>query len=285
MEFRRGCAVLLLASALIVRPNALAAQNDPPPHHGGVPVVSPLWRALSNPAHAEWVQPLASLLVPGMGQLMGHHDRGAIYLVAEAFFVTRYIAFGTEGRRKRNEYRNLAFVVARGAYAPTMQDTVFEYYEQMGRYIESGPYDTDPGSALVPPTDPRSYNGAIWALARRTYFTNPDSTPAVTSEEYQRAIAFYTRRAIGPDFQWSWRNAGLEQDLYRQTIHQSDEAFRRATQQLGLVLANHLVSAVDAFVSNRLAAHGVPVRVQSGFISPPRRGGDPAWSLTVNVSF
>lgn len=228
---------------------------------------------------------MASLLVPGMGQLLGDHDRGAIYLVAEAFFLTRYIAFGVEGRRERRQYRDLAFVVARGPYTPTMQDTVFEYYEQMGRYIESGPFNAGAGTALVPPTDPRTYNGAIWELARRTYFTNPDSTPAVTSDEYLRAIEFYRRRAIGPNYQWSWRNAGLEQDLYRQTIHRSDEAFRRATEQLGFVLVNHLVSAVDAFVSNRLAARGAPVHVQSGFLPPSPGGSTPAWSLMVRIAF
>lgn len=284
MPLRRWRTVLALALVAVASPVSLTAQQDAPPHQGGVPVLSPIWRALSDSSRAGWVRPIASLLIPGMGQFLGNHDRGAIYLVAEALFVTRYLAFGAEGRRERTQYRDLAFVVARGAYAPTTRDTVFEYYEQMGRYIESGPYDGSSG-ALVPPTDPRSYNGAIWELARRTYFTNPDSTPDVTSEEYQRAIAFYTRRAIGPNFQWSWRNAGLEQDLYRQTIHQSDEAFRRATQQLGLVLANHLVSAVDAFISGRLATRGVPVHLESGFLPSASGGGDLRWTVMVHLGF
>jgi hypothetical protein len=159
---------------------------------------------------------------------------------------------------------------------------VFEYFEQMGRYVESGPFDTDPGSAIVPPTDEQSYNGQIWALARRTFFTDPDVTPPPDAPEYQRALAFYGSRAIGPNYQWSWRNAGLEQDLYRQAIRQSDQAFRQASQGLGLLLANHLLSAVDAAITERLARRGHGPRLQSGVHQ--RSGADGGLVFTASLS-
>lgn len=203
--------------------------------------------------HPRWIEPLASAAVPGAGQFLRGNDRAALYLVAEAFLAAGFVGAWNEGRREATRFRDLAFSVARGLYAPSQRDTVFEYYEQMGRFVESGPFDTDPGPALVPPVEDITYNGSIWALARRTYFPNPDSIPDPDSPEYQRALEFYGRRAIGPNFRWSWRNAGLEQDLFRQTIQQSDDSFRRAQRQIGLLLANHLISAVDVYVSQRLA--------------------------------
>jgi hypothetical protein len=45
--------------------------------------------------------------------------------------------------------------------------------------------------------------------------------------------------------------------VFRETIRKSDNAFRNAKDQLGILLANHLVSFVDALISSRLssAAH------------------------------
>jgi len=223
---------------------------------------------LTDPARAAWVRPLASLLIPGTGQLLAGRPRGAVYLVVEALLITRALALNAEGRRDQDRYRELSLVVARAPYNPTTRDTVFEYYEQMGRWVESGPFDTDPGPALVPPTDLRTYNGQIWQLARTTYFPDPDSDLPVDSPEYQRALAFYRSRAIGPNYQWSWRNAGLEQDLYRQTIGTSDEAFRAATTTLGILLANHLLSAVDAFVSERLSGPRREISLRTGLGNP-----------------
>jgi hypothetical protein len=267
--------VLLAALLGLASGSASAQQGADTTDHGII-------ATLADPSRATWVRPLASALIPGTGQLLGGHPRGAVYLVTEALLLTRFLALNAEGNREEDRYRELALVVARAAYAPVDQDTVFEYYEQMGRYVESGPYDTDSGPALQPPTDERTYNGQIWELARTTYFPDPDQAPPPESPEYQRALTFYTSRAIGPNYQWSWRNAGLEQDLYRQTIAASDEAFRDATTTIGL-LANHVLSAVDAFVTTRLSGDGRVVEVQTGF-RPGRRAGSPIrFMATVSV--
>ena len=254
----------------------------------------PVWRAvaLSAPAVESaapgsgvpvWLPPVASLVVPGSGQLLQGQSRGAIYFAVEGLLLVRFFSFQAEGRRESDRYRDLAFSVARASFGPSVRDTVFEYFEQMGKYVESGPFDTDPGPGLAPPIDERTYNGNIWALARSTFFSNPDSIPDPESEEYQRALQFYRSRAIGPEFLWSWRNAGLEQDLYRQSIRKSDEGFRRATEQLGLLLANHLISAVDAFVTGRLGG-GRRIAVRSA-LGADAGGRGVGWAAGIQVGF
>lgn len=230
-----------------------------------------------------WIHPIASLIVPGTGQLMAGQDRGAIYLATEGLLLIRFFGFQSEGNRQSEQYRNLAFTVARAPFSPLIRDTAFSYFEDMAAYVESGPFDTDEGPGFSPPVDSVSYNGLQWLLARRTFFANPDSAPDIDSEEYQRALSFYRARAVGPNFQWSWRNAGLEQDLYRRTINDSDEGYRQATTHLGLLLANHLISAVDAFISSRLSRNGRQVQVSTAVI--PKRGRGLQLLTTVSVGF
>jgi hypothetical protein len=263
----------LVAVALLVAAPPGAAQFRPDTTPAAIaPSRTSLWRT-------PWIRPAGSLLIPGAGQLLGGHARGAVYLAIEALLFTRALTFNSEGRRDRQRYRALATVVARMPYDPVLQDTVFEYYEQMGRWVESGPYDIDPGPALVPPTDEHTYNGRIWQLARTTYLADPNA-PDPNSPEYQRALAFYESRAIGPNFRWSWRNAGLEQDLYRQTIAASDNAFRSATAMLGLLLANHVLSSVDAFVTERLQNDHHPIDVQATLSHVNwQRGGFRLWAV------
>ncbi len=244
-------ATLITCVALLTAP---ARAQDPPPRPPGGPPAT-IWRYLSDSSR-QWVRPVASLLIPGTGQLMGGSDRAALYLVAEAFFLTRYFSLQRDGGHNADQYHDLAFSVARGPFDPVIRDTVWDYFEAMGKYIESGPFNAGPGPELVPPTDELTFNGKIWLLARETYFQRPDSAPDPGSAEYARALAFYRRRAIGPDFRWSWRGAAIEQDLYRQTINATDEAYRRAREQLGLLMANHLLSAVDALISSRMLRRG-----------------------------
>ncbi|HET8713319.1 MAG TPA: hypothetical protein VFM23_06510 [Gemmatimonadales bacterium] len=201
-----------------------------------------------------WVRPLASLLVPGSGQLLARQDRGAVYLAAEIYFLSRYVQLDHEATLQGRRFRDLAFDVARRAFQPVRRDTIFEYFEQMERFTESGAYDQDPGPAFMPESDTRTYNGSVWLLARRTFWTDPDSAPDPTSWQYRQSLDFYSARAVGPNFQWSWREHSLEHQVFRDYMRRSDNAYRRAQSQIGLLLANHLVSAVDALISARLSA-------------------------------
>jgi len=207
-----------------------------------------------EPPASVFVRPLASLLVPGTGQLLAHQDRGAVYLAAEVYLVSRFLQLDREAMAEAQRFQNLAFDVARRTYGPVRRDTIFEYYEQMERFAESGAYDADPGGAFAPDTDSGTYNGSVWLLARRTYWEDPNVPPDPTSPQYWKALQFYQARAVGPSFQWSWRDHSLEHEVFRDYIKRSDNAFRRAQNQIGLVLANHVLSAVDALISARLSA-------------------------------
>ncbi len=275
---RLSCAT---AAALLMLPGTAHAQ------HGArqpAPVFQQTRWVASDSGRPTWMPPAASAIVPGSGQLLAGKDRGVIYLAVEVLLLSRFFSLQTEGRRESDQFRELAFTVARAPFAPTIRDTVFEYFEHMEKFIDSGPFDTDAGPTLVPATDERTFNGSIWALARRTFFANPDSTPDTDSPEYVRALNFYQQRAVGPNFAWSWRNAGLEQDLFRQSIRESDEAFRGATRQLGLLLANHLLSALDAFITQRLSRNGRQVEVAS-MLGVPRQDGSMQGLVMVRVGF
>jgi hypothetical protein len=239
---------LLLLAALAAPARAQSPDSAPPVIPSGVTV--PVWRR-------PWVRPLASLLVPGAGQVLGGQDRGVVYLAAEVLFLGRALALARQGRRERAYFQTLAFDVARSAFTTVRRDGPWEYYEAMGRYVESGAYNLLGPTGFAPETDTLTYNGAMWLLARRNYFENPDSIPATTSSIYRAALAFYKSRAVTDEYRWSWRDARLEMGVYRQAIQNSDEGYREATNYFGAILANHLVSVVDAFISTRLGKSGV----------------------------
>ncbi len=206
-----------------------------------------------EPPASLFVRPLASLLLPGTGQLLAHQDRGAVYLAAEVYLVSRFLQLDHEAVAEAQRFQNLAFDVARRSFGPIRRDTIFEYYEQMERFAESGTYDKDSGPALVPESDPNTYNGSMWLLARQTYWEDPNVPPDPMSPQYWNALQFYQARAVGPNFLWSWRDHSLEHEVFRDYIKRSDNAFRRAQNQIGLLLANHVLSAVDALISARLS--------------------------------
>ena len=205
--------------------------------------------------HRPWVRPVASLLVPGTGQFLARQPRGLLYLATEVWLLARAVSLRHDSRTEGDFYRTLAYTVARRSFGYQRVDGPWPYYEEMGKYIESGVFDGGSGTTFAPETDTTTYNGHIWLLARRTYLADPDSAAVPGAPGYDAALRFYKTRAVTDVFRWSWRNARLEQDVYRASIRASDDAYRRATNYLGALLLNHLVSAVDAFVATRLGRH------------------------------
>lgn len=204
-----------------------------------------------------WVRPLASAIVPGTGQLMAHQSRAALYFAVELYALTRFVQLTVVSHREADQFRDLAFQVARAAFQPSQRDTTFEYFETMQRFRQSGQFDRDPGTTFQPEVDTTTFNGSMWLLARRTYWVDPNRPPPPGSPEYARALTFYEMHAVGTGYLWSWTGSEEQLGVFRETIRESDNAAREAQDQLGLLLANHLVSAVDAFISSRLerAAH------------------------------
>jgi hypothetical protein len=210
------------------------------------PGATALWR--SRP----WVGPVASLLVPGTGQLLAGQPRGVLYLAAEAWLIVRAVALRRESRSEARYYTDLAYAVARRRFGGAATTGAWSYFEEMGKYVESGSYDRNPTGEFQPETDTATYNGHVWRLARQTFLADPDVPPPPGDASYRAALTFYQDRAVTDAYRWSWRDARLEQDVYRASIRASDDAYRASTNVLGAILLNHLASAVDAFVTTRL---------------------------------
>lgn len=287
------CVSALLPALLFAQDGTTAQSPDGP--HGGSPVVAPRAvaalfgapaakpiqleqgvgaqaagirrtesRRRSRTGRAEWWAPIASAVVPGAGQARLDQDRFVGYLAVEGFLWARYFVDRRQGIEERNRYRDLALRVSRAQFAGPKPQGDFEYYERMEHWIASGSYDTDPGSAFVPESDTTTFNGAMWLLARRTYWPSPDTPPPPGSDAYSAALRFYERYAVPSQFQWSWRDAPLHQDVYRRHIRASNDAFRRTITDVGAVLANHVLSTVDAYVSLRLRSRDAGAATSAG---------------------
>jgi hypothetical protein len=199
-----------------------------------------------------WYAPIASLAVPGLGQALLHENRALLYASVELYAMLEYRAQRTEAARDRSHYQSLANDVARRFFSDARPTGPWSYYEAMEKYVESGAFDRIPGGDVDPEIDETTFNGSIWKLARETYWSDPHIAPPVESPAYAKAVSFYLQRAVHSDYRWSWRDGALEHDLYRRSIKRSNDAFRRARQQAGVLLANHLLSMADAFATIRL---------------------------------
>ncbi len=240
---------------------------------------------------APWWAPLASGVVPGAGQFALGQQRSVAYLVVEGYLLLQAVSARRDGDRDRDAYRALAANVARSAFGGDRPLGPWEYYETMERFLESGLFDRVPGGAVDPETDATTFNGARWLLARETFWRDPNVAPPVSSPEYQRAMAFYVERAVGDAFRWSWRDAQLEQGVYRDVIASANRRYQRAVTMTGLLGANHLISLIDAYVNVRVRRYGGAgmggLRVSSVH-SQLRPVGDPAlgqaqWQMSVRL--
>ena len=170
--------------------------------------------------------------------------------------------------RRRSEPQGLvprfAWSRARlGISSQPRRDGDFEYYETLSEWISSGGWDTDPARAgLQPESDPATYNGRVWGLAREIFNVgapDPEGSPG-----YARALDYYRERGYGPAFLWEWRG-GADQGAFRAMITESDRRAADARRALWILTANHLFSAIDGFITARLAA--MPPNGQLGLVA------------------
>jgi hypothetical protein len=203
-----------------------------------------------------WAAPIASAAVPGLGQARLGKDRFVAYLATEAYLLLKYIKDDRDGSDNASNFRAIARDVARRNFVTTPgvvpPDTIWKYYESMEKYLESGFFSMATSGPTVPETDTATFNGAQWVFARRQYAIPLDDPGASALRNYPLAVALYESRSVGQAYRWSWRNAQLEQDIYKRTIARSNEAYRHAKYDLIALIANHLLSTIDAFATVRL---------------------------------
>ena len=198
---------------------------------------------------------LYSALLPGLGQRKLGKGRWLAYLAVEG---AAWIAFGQARRSatdERGQYQDLAWEVARSFDGPRV-DGDFPYYETMEKFLTSGAFDTDlaaPG--IQPEMDPSTFNGWAWSLATEIHFP-PGASPGPGDPEYEAALSDYRARAYDEPFEWSWARQSAAWTNYMDLIDSSDGSLRRASQFLGVVIAKHILSGVDAFVTSRIQGSG-----------------------------
>ena len=110
--------------------------------------------------------------------------------------------------------------------------------------------------------------------------SSQESTGDPSDPAYEAAVAYYRERAWGPGFLWDWTGTGSAMTEYAGLIEASDERARQATHVLGGIIANHLVAAVDAFLSARDSPASVELRAD-----PRGGGGALRWEATVSWRF
>lgn len=195
-----------------------------------------MWRIPKPPTAAA---PIASLVVPGTGQLLLRQDRFAVYLGIEALGWWKYNLDHRDLRQQESAFRDLARRVARAHLSPNGPDGDWPYYEALRDWQSSGLFSRS-DTQLLPEQDPTTWNGFHWQLAKGL------------AADSVSALAIYKRTAYGPSMTWSWTNAQLQWGLYKQTTNKRNDASKAAAEDLALVVANHLLSMVDAFATFRL---------------------------------
>jgi hypothetical protein len=159
---------------------------------------------------------LVSLAVPGAGQLVEGHKRGFLYLAAEAAFWTGFFILNGDGLDKRDAYED--FADARWDY-----EGYQAYFEQ---HCQDDPYNPAEGCRPLAPCG---------------------------SQEFYEDIGKY-------DVYWDWWTVDPAggpttpygvRDVYWQMRKDSNRDLRNARYFVTAAFLNHLVSAVDSFLSAR----------------------------------
>ncbi len=271
----------------------VAPQANPAVPHGMEPTV-PLTQWPTAPSGPSFQEPaeysagrvaLSSLVVPGAGQWLQGQRRWIAYLAVEATAVLFTLERRKNGSKFRDSYRDLAWSAARGGDAIGRIDLDFTYFERMANFTTSGVFDRDPSSAGVQPeTDPATYNGSVWELAQGLFLRGAPN-PAPGDVGYAQALEYYTERGYDDRFLWDWSGQEGARAEYRRFISKSDEAFRTATVLLGVAVANHVVSAVDALVSTRSRTLNLDQRMHfEGTPVPGLDGRGTVWELRLRLT-
>lgn len=197
---------------------------------------------------------LSSLVVPGLAQYRQGQRRWIAYAGLEVLSAVLHLSARADALHLRDVYRDFAWSAARsGSSTEPRRDGDFEYYERLTQWMTSGRWDADPVlDGVQPESDPSTYNGSVWALATQIF----DLDPMVPQQSpgYARAMDYYRDNGYGPRFLWAWREGTGDRLHLSSLISRSDTRFKDARLALGVLVANHVVSAVDGFITARLRA-------------------------------
>ena len=195
---------------------------------------------------------LSSLVLPGFGQYRLGTRRWMAYAGLEAISAFLYLDNRAEAWDLRAAYRDFAWEAARAGWSgQPRQEGDFAYYETLSKWRASGAWDADPDRAGVQPEgDPSTFNGSVWGRAMEIFAVNPAAPDG--SPGFERALDYYRENGYGPAFLWAWREDSGDRIHFGGLITSSDERFKDARRALGILVANHILSALDGLVTARL---------------------------------
>ncbi len=220
---------------------------------------------------------LASALVPGAGQALERRwIPAAIFAAVEVGAWWIVLDQRSEGHQLRTAYRDLAWDVARARPDPRV-DGSFEYYERMIRWTRSGAFDSGAEPGLQPERAADAFNGRQWQLAAEIFLGGDIDAPP-TAAGYDSALDYYRSRAYDEGFVWDWTGRAQDQRRFADLIDQSDGALRRSSVAVGAVIANHVLSAAEAYINQRLERRTVELGV-----IPHDRAGSMGASLRLRI--
>lgn len=75
--------------------------------------------------------------------------------------------------------------------------------------------------------------------------------PASPAEE-QAALETYKRQVYPSQYNWDWTGLDEENDEYHRLFDKSEDAYRGRIKFTAILLANHLVSALDVLIAERI---------------------------------
>jgi len=242
-----------------------------------VAVALPTVAKAQDLAPASLAPTFLSLALPGAGQHVLGQKRKWAYAALEVVGWAVFLERRSAGNDYRERYRDYAWDYGR-IQSGSRVDGDFDYYETLSKWTASGAFDADASLAgIQPEMDASTYNGSIWSLAKQIYIPGggpvPENDPA-----YQSALAYYVLRAYGPQFLWDWSGVSGGKDEFGSLIEATDDRFRQATTAIGVVIANHLISAGDAFLSSR--GRALPARVA---VIPSGLPYGPGWQAVVSI--
>lgn len=211
---------------------------------------------------------LSSLAVPGLAQYRQGKRRWIAYAGFEIASAFLWLDARSDALGLRTDYRDFAWAAARfGSSTGPRQDGDFEYYERLQNWRGSGRWDADPDLAgLQPESDPTTYNGSVWALAAQIFNLNPAAPHQ--SAAYDQALDYYREHGYGPPFLWAWRQGSADQDHFSGLIADTDSRAKDASAALWMLVANHVVSSLDGFITARL--HALPQTESVGLVISAR---------------
>lgn len=262
----------MLAATLLVAVNALALDEGGPFENQAMNRSTVMEQREAS--FVEGLNPALRIalgvLVPGLPQYLRGQRRAYAFFAAEAAGISGIVYYNVQAHNRRNNYYLMArkarnnFVLGGLRNNPTEVPDVLlggygEYYEDLTKWASSGDFDKDPSLVgIQPETDRRTYNGHQWHIAKiNNYSGSHGGLPvAMSAEEEARALEAYLRAVYPLEYNWDWTGLDAKFTEYDRVFDSAEVSYRRRNSFTIVLIANHILSAVDMLIMEKINQAG-----------------------------